>query len=321
MPVYSPRLDCWYLTGPTAGGKTAVGLALAEQIGAEIASLDSMALYRGMDVGTAKPSADQRQRVPHHLIDLVDPWQVFSVAQYVEAAHRAADAIHARGKIALFVGGTPLYLKAMLRGLATGPTADWDTRHRLAEEARRFGPHVLHDRLAEVDPVAASRLHVNDVRRVIRAIEFYEQMGTPLSASQQQFDVAPSPDECHAWVLEWSVDELNRRIDARVDAMFAAGLVDEVRRLLAAEKPLSRTAVQALGYREVAEHLAGKRDLDATRELVKTLTRRFAKRQRTWFRALPECRPLAAAEPLDPVATADRIAAAERHPDTRHSER
>jgi tRNA dimethylallyltransferase len=308
--VYPPRLDAWYLTGPTAGGKSAVGLALAERMGAEIVSLDSMALYRGMDIGTAKPSGEERRRVPHHLIDVIDPWEEFSLAQYVGAANRVADEIRARGKIALFVGGTPLYLKAMLRGLVAGPSADWETRRQRTEEARTAGPQVLHARLAKMDPVSASRLHVNDVRRVIRALEFFEHTGTPLSQWQTQFDAGRAAEACRAWVLEWPREVLKRRIDERVDAMFESGLIDEVRRLIAGPKPLSRTASQALGYREVVQHLAGERNLETTRQLVKTRTRQFAKRQRTWFRALPECRPISVNERFDAEAIAEKIAAA-----------
>src|SRR5689334_1167814 len=158
--------DAWFLAGPTASGKTAVGIELARLIGAEIISLDSMALYRGMDIGTAKPSAAERKDVPHHLIDVLDPHEQFSVAEYVEASRRAAAEIKAHGNQILFVGGTALYLKALLRGLFSGPPADWELRCELDEVARMEGPAALHQRLAGVDPDSARKLHINDVRRV-----------------------------------------------------------------------------------------------------------------------------------------------------------
>jgi tRNA dimethylallyltransferase len=281
--------DAWFITGPTACGKSELALVVAEQIGAEILSLDSMAIYRGMDIGTAKPSLDQRLRVAHHLIDLVDVHQEFSVADYVAAAHKAADEVRQRGRIPLFVGGTPLYLKALLRGLFVGPKADWSFRRRLETEATEHGPAALHARLVEVDPPTAVRLHPNDLRRVIRALEVFAQTGTPISELQRQFDRARPAKECHCFVVQRPREELYGRINARVDAMFAAGLVDETRGLLSGRGMLSRTAGQAVGYREVIEHLQGQRDLPATIELAKTRTRQFAKRQLTWFRSLEEC--------------------------------
>ncbi|MHC4401821.1 MAG: tRNA (adenosine(37)-N6)-dimethylallyltransferase MiaA [Planctomycetota bacterium] len=303
-----PLLDCWYLTGPTAGGKTAVGVALAGRIDAEVVSLDSMALYRGMDVGTAKPSPEDRRAVPHHLIDVIDPHEQHSLAQYVDMACRASDEIRGRGRHVLFVGGTPLYLKGLLRGIFQGPPADWEFRERLEKEAGREEPGFLHRRLAEVDPTAAERLHPNDTRRLIRALEVFEKTGRPISEWQGQFDVGHQPETCRVFVLHWPRGELHRRIDRRVDRMIAAGLVDEVRALLEGPRPLSRTAAQGVGYREVIEHLTGKRDLAETIERIKAHTRRFARRQLTWFRSLGECRFVPVDEPLDPAAVAGQIA-------------
>ena len=304
---YSPALDCWFLTGPTAAGKTGVGVELAERTGAEIISLDSMALYRGMDIGTAKPTAAERRTVPHHLVDVVEPYQEYSLARYIEAAHRSIHQIKARGREVLFVGGTPLYLKGLLRGIFPGPPADWDFRRQLEEEARKHAPDFLHGRLAEVDPLAAERLHPNDTRRLIRALEVYEKTGRPISQLQQQFDAGHPAEACRAFVLDWPATELNARINRRVDEMFAAGLVEEVRGLLDRPHPLSKTAAQAVGYREVIEHLQGQRGLAETIELLKTHTRRFAKRQRTWFRSLSECRFLPVNDPIDPAEVARRI--------------
>lgn len=307
MP-FAPATDCWFLTGATASGKTAVGAELAERIGAEIISLDSMALYRGMDVGTAKPTAAERSRVPHHLIDVLEPDEHFSLARYLQMAHQAIDRIKARGGEVLFVGGTPLYLKGLLRGIFRGPPADWQLRQRLEEEARNRPPGFLHRRLAQVDPAAAARLHPNDSRRLIRALEVCHKTGRPISQLQQQFDTGRDAPQCRVFVLDWPTPRLNARIDRRVDEMFAQGLVDEVQRLLDRPRPLSKTAAQAVGYREVTEHLQGVRGLAETVALVKTRTRRFAKRQRTWFRSLSECRFVPVRAPLDPAETARRIA-------------
>jgi tRNA dimethylallyltransferase len=298
-----------HLTGPTASGKSAVGIELATRIGAEIISLDSMAVYRGMDIGTAKPSAAERTIVPHHLIDIVEPWEDFSVAQYLDRAQEAVAAIQSRGRQPLFVGGTPLYLKALLRGLFSGPAADWIFRSELAEVARQEGSAELHRRLAAIDPVAAAKLHPNDTRRLIRALEVFQRTGRPISEQQQQFDEPPSADHPPVFVLDWPRDQLHRRIDKRVDAMFAAGLVEEVRGLLAMDRPLSRTAAQAVGYREVVAHLKGESDLATTIDLVKRHTRQFAKRQLTWFRSLPECRWVPVGDSFDPGGVAERILA------------
>ncbi len=296
----------WYLTGPTASGKTAVGSELARLLDAEIISLDSMAVYRRMDIGTAKPTTAERAAIQHHLIDVVDPSENFSVAQYRQDALGAMDEIRTRGREVLFVGGTPLYLKAMLRGIFEGPPADWTIRHRLLDAAKD-DPTALHRRLQAVDPAAAARLHPNDTRRLIRALEVYEITGSPISALQQQFDVGRLADQCRVFVLDWARGELNERINRRVDAMFAAGLVDETRRLFDAARPPGRTAQQAVGYREVIEHLHGERGLAETIELVKLRTRQFAKRQLTWFRSLSECRAVAVAEPFDPKQVAAHI--------------
>jgi len=306
MPL-SRATDCWYLTGPTACGKTEVGVALAERIGAEIVSMDSMALYRGMDLGTAKPLARQREAVPHHLVDVLEPHQEYSLAQYLDAAQTCIDAIRGRGREVLFVGGTPLYLKGLLRGIFEGPPADWQLRRQLEEEARSHAPGHLHGRLAEVDPAAAQRLHPKDTRRLIRALEVFLKTGRPISALQQQFDAGLAAEACRVFVLDWPREELHRRIDRRVEAMFSAGLVDEVRQLLARPEPLGRTAAQALGYREVLEQLAGRVGLDQTVELVKLHTRQFAKRQGTWFRSLSECRFVAVGNPWDPGEVARKV--------------
>jgi tRNA dimethylallyltransferase len=288
--MIAPFENARVLTGPTGSGKTQLALELAERLGAEIISMDSMALYRGMDIGTAKPSLAERRRVPHHLIDVLDPWESSSVAWWLERAGECCQEIESRGRAVLFVGGTPLYLKALLRGLFEGPPADLVLRDRLQREADAQGPGALHARLASVDPSAAARLHPNDLRRVIRALEVWEHTGQPISAQQTQWAnqlriAAHSSILC----LDLPRDELYARIDARVEAMFAGGLVEEVAALKRLPRPLSREASQALGYKEVLEHLDGRATLPETMARVQQRSRNFAKRQLTWFRSLPEC--------------------------------
>jgi tRNA dimethylallyltransferase len=294
----APFQNALVLTGPTGSGKSALGVELAMRLDAEIVSMDSMALYRGMDIGTAKPTAEQRRRVPHHLVDALDPSESASVAWWLKRAEAACRQIEARGKQVLFVGGTPLYLKALLFGLFDGPPADPALRDRLAREAETLGPAGLHARLAAADPVAAERIHPNDVRRLIRALEVLELTGRPISAWQQQWPEKADPSLPNAdaeppavlW-LDLPRPELYDRINHRVDAMFAEGLIDEVRRLRGLDRPLSPEARQALGYKEVFDCLDGKSTPAEAREIIKTRSRNFAKRQITWFRHLPGCRP------------------------------
>jgi tRNA dimethylallyltransferase len=282
------------LSGPTASGKSQLALEVAEALGAEVVAMDSMTLYRGMDVGTAKPTPEERRRVPHHLVDVLEPWQPASVAWWLEQATDCCKEIEARGKTALFVGGTGLYLKALLFGLFDGPPADEALRARLAEEAERTGPEALHARLAAIDPTSAQRLSPNDVRRAIRALEVWELTGQPLSAWQTQWgkELAPSAPRC-VW-LERPREELYRRINARVEAMVAGGLIEEARALRALPRPLGREASQAVGYREAFEHLDGRLALADVVRAIQTRTRQLAKRQLTWFRHLPGCVPVCA---------------------------
>lgn len=283
--------DSLVLTGPTAAGKTRLAITMAKELGAEIISMDSMALYRGMDIGTAKPSQEERAVVPHHLVDVLDPWQSASVAWWLEEAEKAACRIRARGRKVLFVGGTPLYLKALRYGLFRGPSADPAVRSKWEETARRRGAEFLHAELERIDAPTAARLHPNDVRRIVRALEVWEVTGRRLSDWQRQWKAtAPAVALRIAW-LDPPRQQLYTRINERVEAMFSAGLVQEVERLLALPHPLAREPRQALGYKEVIEHLEGKRDLQTTIALVQLRTRHFAKRQVTWFRKLPaSCR-------------------------------
>ena len=303
---FSPLQEAWFLTGATAAGKTRIGLALAEKIGAEIVSLDSMAIYRGMDVGTAKPSVREQEKIPHHLIDIVDPDEECSITEYLTAAHAVAEKIRNRQRIPLFVGGTPLYLKALLRGLFPGPPADWKFRSEVEREVESVGVTALHQRLELVDPLTAARLHPNDKRRIIRALEVYRATGRPLSHEQTQFDDVPS-QSIRAFSLQWERINLHRRIELRVEGMFAKGLVEEVAGLRQQYGPLSKTALQAVGYREVLAHLDGQRSLAETIEAVKARTRQFARRQETWFRSLSEIRPVPLVEEDSPESVAARI--------------
>ncbi|MBN9119136.1 MAG: tRNA (adenosine(37)-N6)-dimethylallyltransferase MiaA [Planctomycetes bacterium] len=291
------------LTGPTACGKTALALDLAERIGGEIVALDSMTVYRGMDIGTAKPSAAERARVRHHLIDVLDPWESLTVAWWLERAGAACAEITARGKRPIFVGGTPFYLKALLHGLFDGPPADAELRRTLEGDAARDGVAALHARLAGVDPKTATRLHPNDVRRVVRALEVHALTGKPISAWQQTWDTpafadpaesAPPPARVPAAVLTLPREVLYDRINRRVGVMLEAGWPDEVRRLRELPHALSREARQALGYRELLEYLENGGDRGETAELIRTHTRQFAKRQLTWFRHLPSLVPVPA---------------------------
>jgi len=278
------------LTGPTGSGKSGLGLELAERLDAEIIALDSMTLYRGMDVGTAKPTAAERQRVPHHLIDILDPWESASVAWWLEQAAARVRDIEARGKRALFVGGTALYLKALLFGLFEGPPAHPAIRERLMAQAERDGVAALHEKLKQVDPATAQRLHRNDVRRVIRALEVSELTGKPISEFQSQWSSEAETEGVRIAWLDLPRADLYARIDARVHQMIADGLVEEVRALRS--QPMGREASQALGYKEMLAHLEGQASLDETIRHIQTRTRNFAKRQITWFRHLPGCRPV-----------------------------
>lgn len=306
----SPFDRALILTGPTACGKTALALELAERVGAEIVGMDSMTVYRGMDIGTAKPTAAERARVPHHLIDVLDPWESATVAWWLDRAADACRDITVRGKVPLFVGGTPFYLKALLHGLFPGPPADEALRRDLEAEAERDGKEALHARLAAVDPKTAARLHPNDVRRVVRALEVFRLTGRPISAWQQTWDTpafadspdaVPPPATIPAVVLELPRDVMYDRINRRVTAMLDAGWLDEVRRLRDLPRPLSREAKQALGYRELLAFLAGDGlSIEQTADLIRTHTRQFAKRQLTWFRHLPTCVPISATAPDAP---------------------
>lgn len=277
-----PRIT--FLIGCTGCGKGALGRELARRIGAEILSADSMKVYRGMDVGTAKPTPTQRQEVPHHLIDVVEPWEEFSVASFLRHAERAIEDITSRGRHVLAVGGTALYVKALSEGLFEGPSADAVIRQNLRHRARQEGAPALHAELRAVDPQAAGRIHPNDLRRIVRALEVHQITGTPISELQTQWDRQRSRPLCTFIGLRRGREDQNHRTNLRVGRMIEQGLVDEVRSLLALEHPLSTAARQALGYAEIIEHLQSNLPLAEAVEMIKINTRRFAKAQRTWFK-------------------------------------
>ncbi len=273
-----------FILGCTGCGKGLLGRELARRTGGEIISIDSMKVYRRMDIGSAKPSLEARRQVPHHLIDVVDPSEEFSVARYVALAESAIADIHRRGKPIFVVGGTALYIKALAEGLFEGPGANAEIRARLQEVAARDGRDALFRRLEGVDPQAASRIHPNDLRRVVRALEVFESTGTPISELQTQWDRQRTRYDSVFLGLRRCREDQSQRINARVRRMFDGGLVEEVRAVLAEPKPLSTAARQALGYAEVIQHLDGEVSLADAIEMTKINTRQFAKAQRTWFK-------------------------------------
>lgn len=270
--------------GPTASGKTSLALELADRLpgGGELIGADSMQIYRKMSIGTAKPTAEERARAPHHLLDVADPHTgSFTVHDWLARARTAIEEIRERGARPIVVGGTNLYVRALLEGLIEGPAPDPALRARLEEQPL----DALREELERVDPGAAERIHRNDRRRSIRALEVYHTSGTSLSEQQVQWAeerIAPREDT-RLICLDWPTEVLNRRINARVKVMVAEGLVDEVRGLLA-EGPLSEQAASAVGYREIEAHLKGDCTLEDAQEQIKIRTRRFAKQQRTWMR-------------------------------------
>lgn len=271
-------LEPVFLAGPTAVGKSEVALLLAEQLGGEIISVDSMQVYRGMNIGTAKPSREERERVPHHLLDVADLSEPFDAARFCVLAKEAEQTIRAHHRVPLFCGGTGFYFKALLGGLGRVPRADPALRARL--EAVPL-PDLLLE-LVECDPATFETIDRQNPRRVIRAIEVIRLTGQPMSIQRSDWSTAWQPKRFLA--LSRDPGDLRRRIEVRVDRMFECGLVEEVHHLLEAGLARNRTALQALGYRQVAEHLEGARSLDETVQLVKIRTWQFARRQMNWFR-------------------------------------
>jgi tRNA dimethylallyltransferase len=271
------------ITGQTASGKERLAVAVAARQGGEIVSADSMKVYRGMDIGTAKASADERRAVPHHLLDVADPQETFSTAFWLRLADEAIADIHARGRVPIVSGGTPLYLKALLEGLFEGPAATPAVRERLVAEAEVQGTPALHARLAEVDAAAAARIHPNDLRRIVRALEVWELTGSPISDLQKQWGRRRPRYRPLVAAIRRGREDLTRRIQERVRRMAGAGLVEEVRRLAARPGGLARGPRQALGYAEVLDYLDGRMAWEETVAAIVAHTRQFARRQMTWL--------------------------------------
>ncbi len=286
--IYPPLRNAWFLTGPTSCGKTPLAIEVASRLNAEIISLDSMAIYRGMDIGTAKPTPEQQAEIRHHLIDIVDPTESYSVSSFVAAAHAVAAEIRKAGKRVLVCGGTPLYLKGLIRGLFLGPQADWQFRDSIERDVAEFGSDALRARLSQVDPLLAHKLHPHDVRRMIRALEVAKVTGLPLSHWQEQFETPASKSEFPVVVLKLDRAWLHERINGRVETMIERGLQSEVQSLVERHGQLGRTAAQAVGYREMLDFLANQTTQAECIDLIKAHTRQFARRQEIWFRGLKE---------------------------------
>ncbi len=273
------------LTGPTAVGKTALSIGLAKAIGGEIISADSMQVYRHMDIGSAKITVEEMQGVPHHLVDVLEPWEEFNVVRFQQMAKAACEEIWGRGHIPIVTGGTGFYIQALLYDIDFTEN-DEDTAFRTEMEAlaAREGGQVLYERLKQVDPASAEAIHANNTKRVIRALEFYEKTGTPISAHNEEQKQKESPYAFLYAVLTRDRAILYDRIDRRVDLMMEQGLVEEVKGLQAQGCTRQMVAMQGLGYKEIIDYLDGKLTLEEAVYIIKRDTRHFAKRQMTWFR-------------------------------------
>ena len=296
------------ILGATAAGKSALALELAARWHGEIISLDAIQIYRGMDIGTAKPTPAEQQRVRHHLIDCLPLCEQSDVAQFIARVETVRAEIAGRGVATVLVGGTAMYIRALVDGLFSGPPASADIRAELLALAKEHGPEYLHEHLLrDVDPAAAARIHPRDVRRVVRAIEVFRLTGTPISALQSQWAQPERPCGYRLIGLNLPRAELYRRIEQRVDAMLAAGLLDEVRALREQGIEENQSASQAIGYKEMLAHLRGECTLERAVELLKRNTRRFAKHQLTWFRKDPRIAWFDVTAHADTAALADAV--------------
>ena len=290
------------VAGPTGVGKTRVAVALARELDAEIVSADSMQVYRGMDIGTSKATAEERAAAPHHMLDVVDPDEDFHAARYRELATAALADIHSRGRRAILVGGTGLYIKILVRGIFEAPPVDQDLRGRYEQEAETYGSGALHDRLKLVDPLLAGRVNPNDRVRVIRALEVFDLTGIPLSQHQEAHGFADALYDTLTLGLRIDRAVLYERIEARVDQMLASGFADEVRRLLQAGFSADLRPMGALGYKQLCAQLSGELTEEEAIRRIKRETKRYAKRQLTWFQKDPAVRWFE--EPFDVPAMA-----------------
>ena len=273
------------IAGPTASGKTALAVELAKELNGEVVSCDSMQVYKRMNIGTAKPTGDEMQGIVHHMLDVAEPDEDFSVSRYCEMAGPIVDDIVARGKTAIIAGGTGLYMDALIKGNDFAPYPATGRREELEERADREGIQVLMDWLREIDPDTAARLHLSDRKRIIRALEVYLETGETITAHNLKTQAIP-PKYNPLWLgIDFAErQELYRRIDLRVDIMLQMGLVDEIKALLAEGIPPKCTAMQAIGYKEFVSALEGNGTIEEAAALVQQASRRYAKRQLTWFR-------------------------------------
>jgi len=284
----SGRPPLLVVVGPTAVGKTAFCVLLGQRLRAEVVTADSMQVYKGMDIGTAKPSFAERGGVPHHCLDLVEPGEPFNVADYRRHAHAAIAAIHARGRLPILTGGTGLYVRAVVDDfLFPDRGADWELRRRLEQEAERVGRAALHARLAQVDPETAARLHPNDLRRVVRALEVYERTGRPLSEHLRAARTREPQFDLLMYGLTRPREELYARINRRVEEQIRQGLVYEVQALMARGLDEDDVAMQGLGYKEIIGYLKGRYSLEEAIRILQRDTRHYARRQLIWFKADP----------------------------------
>jgi tRNA dimethylallyltransferase len=277
-----------FIVGPTGAGKSALAIEIAARLGAEIVNADSRQVYRGMDVGTAKPSTLERRGVPHHLIDIRSPAEPLDVATFTTLAREAIEQIAARGRRPIVVGGSGLYLRALRGGIFPGPAASREIRNRLERVAREYGVPHLHERLREIDPSAARRIGVNDLFRITRAIEVWELTGEPISSHQARHAFANRTYDCLTLGISMERAALYAAIDRRFDEMIGQGLVEELRTLLAAGHRADCPPLASIGYKQIAAHLRGEMVLADAVASAKRESRRLAKRQLTWFRADPE---------------------------------
>ncbi len=276
------------IAGPTASGKTALSVELARRIGGEIISADSMQVYRHMDVGSAKVTKEEACGVPHHLIDVLDPWDEFNVVVFQKLAREAMEAIWKKGRIPIVAGGTGFYIQALLNNIDfTENDSDLTFRKELEELAQNEGAEVLHDRLRQVDGPSAEAIHPNNVKRVIRALEFYQKTGQRISDHNEAERLKTSPYDFACYILTMERSLLYERIDRRVDLMLQAGLVNEVERLKEMGCTRDMVSMQGLGYKEILDHLSGDCSLEEAVYKIKRDTRHFAKRQLTWFKREP----------------------------------
>lgn len=277
------------IAGPTASGKTALAVELAKRTNGEVVSCDSMQLYRRMDIGTAKPTTEEMQGIPHHMLDVAEPWEDFSVSRYCEMAAPIVDDILTRGKTAIIAGGTGLYMDSLIRGNAFAPFPSTGVRERLEQRADAEGMETILEELRSIDPEAAARLHLSDRKRIIRALEVYHETGKTITQHNLETQAIP-PRYSPLWLgLDFeNRKDLYDRIDRRVGIMLENGLIDEINQLLASGIPEKCTAMQAIGYKEFVAALHGDCTIDEAADLVRQSSRRYAKRQLTWFRRNPK---------------------------------